>query len=252
MRSMFGISLSHDAEKLRPFRANVMRPFCMIGLHPILEYYTPSGLTIYMPPVLSIYTPLVLTQPSPERALFTNDGCSPSKSKQTTIPSPERALYPNDGCSPSKIKRIMIPSTLDAEKLRPFRANVSRPFCMIGLHPILMYYTPLGLTIYMPPVLTSYTPLVLTLHSPERALYPNDGCSPSKSKQTTIPSPERALSISDGCSPSKIKRITIPSKLDAEKLRPFRANVTRPFCMIGLHPILEYYTPSGLTTYTNP
>lgn len=93
MRSMFGISLSHDADRLRPFRANVSWPFCRIGLHPILLYYTPSG----------------LTQHSPERALYASDGFRPSDRKRATITSPERALYPSDGFRPST-ERALYPS----------------------------------------------------------------------------------------------------------------------------------------------
>ena len=77
MRSMFGISLSLDADILRPFRAYVSWLCHLIGLHPILMYSTPSGLILY----------------SPERALYLNDGCSPSDRERTTITSPERALY---------------------------------------------------------------------------------------------------------------------------------------------------------------
>lgn len=77
MRSMFGISLSLDADILRPFRAYVSWLCHLIGLHPILMYSTPSGLILY----------------SPERALYLNDGYSPSDIERTTITSPERALY---------------------------------------------------------------------------------------------------------------------------------------------------------------
>jgi len=66
---------------------------------------------------------------------------------------------------------------------------------LIGLHSILMYYTPSG----------------LILHSPERALFLNDGYSPSDRERTTITSPERALNLNGGCSPSERERTTIAS-----------------------------------------
>jgi hypothetical protein len=107
-RSMFGIRVSTDADILRPFRAYVSWLCHLIGLHPILMYYTPSGLTLHSPeralylndchsiglhPILMYYTPSGLTLHSPERALYLNDGCSPSDRERTTITSPERALY---------------------------------------------------------------------------------------------------------------------------------------------------------------
>ena len=108
MRSMFGISLSLDADILRPFRAYVSWLCHLIGLHPILMYSTPSGLILYSPeralylndchlkelhPILMYYTPSGLILHSPERALYLNDGYSPSNRERTTITSPERALY---------------------------------------------------------------------------------------------------------------------------------------------------------------
>jgi hypothetical protein len=56
----------------------------LIGLHPILMCYTPSGLTLH----------------SPERALYLNDGCSPSDRERTTITSPERARYNSEAATP--------------------------------------------------------------------------------------------------------------------------------------------------------
>lgn len=79
--------------------------------------------------------------------------------------------------------------TPDVDRLRPFRAYVSWLCHSIGLHPIFMYSTPSG----------------LTLHSPEGALYPNDGCSPSDKERITITSPERALYTSEAVTPLAIK-----------------------------------------------
>ena len=126
MRSMFGISLSLDADILRPFRAYVLWLCHLIGLHPILMYSTPSGLILH----------------SPERALYLNDGYSPSNIERTTITSPERALY---------ISEAVI---------------------------ILMYYTPSRLILYSPEralyLNDGYSPSNIertTITSPERALY---------------------------------------------------------------------------------
>ena len=91
-RSMFGISLSPDDDKLCPFRAYVSWLRHFIPLHGMLAYYAPSGLTLH----------------SPERALYLNDGSSPSDRERITIISPERALYLNDRSSPSDIERITI------------------------------------------------------------------------------------------------------------------------------------------------
>ena len=75
--------------------------------------------------------------------------------------SPKRATYPNDGCSPSLMN--MRKEIYDA--LSGLRISWLCHF--IGRHPMLMYNTPSGLA------LSVWQP------SPERATYPNDGCSPS-------------------------------------------------------------------------
>ena len=111
-RSMFGISLSPDADILRPFRAYVSWLCHLIGLHPILMYDTPSGPTLHSPES-STYTndgfrlfdkTKNKNITSPERALYLNDGCSPSDRERTTITSPERAKYNNVALSPIAIK----------------------------------------------------------------------------------------------------------------------------------------------------
>jgi hypothetical protein len=111
MRSMFGIRVSPDADMLSPFRAYVSWLCHLIGLHPILMYYTPSGLTPHSPeralylndchsiglhPTLMYGTPSGLTIHSPEGALYLNDGYSQSHRERTTITSPERASYTSE------------------------------------------------------------------------------------------------------------------------------------------------------------
>jgi len=65
--------------------------------------------------------------------------------------SPERAAYPNDGCSTSLLAGL----------------GISWLCHLIGLHPMLMYYTRSGLSLHEWQL------------SPERAAYTNDGCSTS-------------------------------------------------------------------------
>lgn len=49
MRTMFGIRYKPDAEILRPFRAWVSWLCHSIGMHPILRYNAPSGLSPHSP-----------------------------------------------------------------------------------------------------------------------------------------------------------------------------------------------------------
>ncbi len=83
-KSMFGNSITPDADRLRPFRAYVSWLCHSIGLHPILMYDTPSGLTLHIP----------------VRALYLNDVCCPPDRERTTITSPERARYNSEAVSP--------------------------------------------------------------------------------------------------------------------------------------------------------
>jgi hypothetical protein len=88
MRSMFGIRYKPDAEILRPFRAWVSWLCHFIGLHPMLMYYTPSGLILQR------------ALRSPEGAAYANDGHSPSDKKKKSITSPEGARYNSEAVSP--------------------------------------------------------------------------------------------------------------------------------------------------------
>ncbi len=101
--------------------------------------------------------------------------------------SPERERYINDGYSLSFMNRM-------EEILRPFRAYLSWLCHFIPLHGMLMYETLSG----------------LCGDSPERALYFNDGCSPSDRELSAITSPEGAEYANDGYSPSK--SITSPER----------------------------------------
>jgi hypothetical protein len=78
---------------------------CIIGLHPILVYFTPSGLSACLgfsaggkkDPFLTWCgkSKRALNDFSPEGVKYTNDGCSPSSLRQGSN-SPERAKYDND------------------------------------------------------------------------------------------------------------------------------------------------------------
>ena len=62
----------------------------------------------------------------------------------------------------------------------------------IGLHPMLMYYTPSG----------------QALISPEGVYYPNDGCGPSD-KASSITSPQGAIYTSEAVTPLANKKEAI-------------------------------------------
>ena len=107
MRNMFGISPKgvldiNDGyspsfkkmivEILRPFRAWVLWLCHSIGLHPILEYYAPSGLSPH----------------SPERAAYNSEVATPLAAYNSEVATP-LAAYNSEAVSPlaiSQLKRL--------------------------------------------------------------------------------------------------------------------------------------------------
>ena len=165
----------------------------LIGLHPILIYDAPSGLTLDQ-----FYH-------SPERAVYDNVAVTPlANKKKNTTKSPEGAIYDNEAGN-----RYFALSGLWDSWLRH----------LIGLHPILIYDAPSGLTLaqfYHSPERSEYiseavTSLAnkkkITIKSPEGAVYDNEAVTPlANKKKITTKSPERAVYDNEAVTPLANKK----------------------------------------------